>query len=153
MRKPSRSPARSTSGLVLRTLRASAISETGMIAAAPFARAVTMELVARSTSNTTQTVWLRSRSLRATNSAGLKRTSRVFIFGKEGFLYACNGTGIVGQNRNWDQNESLRIDGPVEVKAAGVGSKVDGGLSSPKHRLERRWESHRRRAKHNRQFF
>src|SRR6266478_6376582 len=84
MRKPSRSPARRTSGLVLRTLRASEISETGIIAAAPFARAVTMELVARSTSKTTQTVWLKSRSLRALNSAGLNKTSRVFISGPSG---------------------------------------------------------------------
>src|SRR6266478_2520946 len=50
-----------------------------MIALAPLASAVTMELVARRMSKTTHTVWLKSRSFRAANSAGLNRTSRVLM--------------------------------------------------------------------------
>ena len=59
--------------------RASGISETGMMATAPLARAVTMLLVARSTSKTTQTVPDKSRPGSGTNSAGATRTSSVAV--------------------------------------------------------------------------
>src|ERR1039458_720435 len=77
MRKPSRSPASKTSGWRCRIPRASEISATGAIAVAPLPRAVTIVLVARSTSNTTHTLWLKSRWPRRANSAGAKRTSSV----------------------------------------------------------------------------
>src|ERR1043165_3815441 len=76
MRTPPRSPASKTSGRLCFRLSASGISTTGIIAAAPLARAVTMVLVARRTSKTTQTIWPRSSFSRAVNSAGVKMTSR-----------------------------------------------------------------------------
>src|SRR5687768_10891271 len=51
-----------------------------MIARAPFARAVIKLEVARKISNTTQVAFRSLRSFRASNSAGEKRTSALFIF-------------------------------------------------------------------------
>ena len=80
MRTPLRSPASSSSGCRFRRARASAISSTGIAATAPLASAVTIVLVARSTSNTTQTVSRKSRPFNAVNSAGAKSASRLRFF-------------------------------------------------------------------------
>src|ERR1041385_8819557 len=75
MRKPSRSPARRMFESLARRARASGISETGMISAAPFANAVSVVVVARKMWKTTQVVWERSRERRVEYSVGEKRTS------------------------------------------------------------------------------
>ena len=77
MRTPSRSPPSSNSGRARFKASASGISATGMTAAAPFANAVTMVLVARRTSKTTHTVSDKSRCGSVANSAGVKSTLSV----------------------------------------------------------------------------
>ena len=75
MRNPPRSPAKRISEFCFRRDTASPISDTGMISSAPLKRAVSIVVVARRMSNTTQVVCKRSRTSRAAYSAGEKRTS------------------------------------------------------------------------------
>ena len=85
---PSRSPPSKTSGCFCRMASASAISLTGMTPFAPLCSAVTNVLVARSTSNTTQTTSRKSRLASAGNSAGERMTS-IFILCRVRLIHFC----------------------------------------------------------------
>ncbi len=75
IRCPPRSPASNKVASFARNANASGISETGIISDAPFSKAVSIVVVARRMSNTTQVVVERSRPAKAAYSAGFKITS------------------------------------------------------------------------------
>src|SRR5881394_3937571 len=79
IRNPLRSPANNTSGLSSLMASASGISPAGMIASAPLASAVIMEVVARRISSTTHAVRPKSRWASADDSAGENSTSMLLV--------------------------------------------------------------------------
>src|SRR5437016_3229306 len=99
IRNPLRSPASNTSGLSSLMASASGISPAGMIASAPLASAVIMEVVARRISSTTHVVRPSSRWLSAEDSAGENNTSmlRVIRPVKLSFVQFCVNPRVVKQ--------------------------------------------------------
>ena len=133
---------------------ASEISLTGMTAFAPLCSAVTIVLVARSTSNTTQSVSRKSRCASAGSSAGVRMAS-IFIVSRTkaiSFSSACNGKDIAGRNRRAGRNAWRQNGAGVFPSRGGAGNKAAAARAPPTRPPETRNQSRRRTAARNRQF-